>query len=109
MATALAEKHCVPCKGGVEPLKGEQIDRQMAELDPEWRVVDEHHLEREFTFRDFREALEFVDRVGALAEEENHHPDIHLSYGKVKIGLWTHKIDGLHENDFILAAKIDQL
>jgi 4a-hydroxytetrahydrobiopterin dehydratase len=109
MATALAEKHCVSCKGGVEPLKGEQIDRQMAELDPEWRVVDEHHLEREFTFRDFREALEFVDRVGALAEEENHHPDIHLSYGKVKIGLWTHKIDGLHENDFILAAKIDQL
>jgi 4a-hydroxytetrahydrobiopterin dehydratase len=109
MAAALAEKHCVPCRGGVEPLKGEEIERRTAELDPNWRVVDEHHLEREFTFSDFREALDFVDRVGALAEEERHHPDIYLSYGKVKIDLWTHKIDGLHENDFILAAKIDQL
>jgi 4a-hydroxytetrahydrobiopterin dehydratase len=109
MGMALATKHCVPCRGGVEPLKGGQIEQRMAELNPDWRVVDEHHLERQFTFPDFREALAFVDRVGALAEEEEHHPDIHLSYGKVRIDLWTHKIDGLHENDFILAAKIDRL
>jgi 4a-hydroxytetrahydrobiopterin dehydratase len=109
MVTTLAEKHCVPCRGGVEPLKGEAIKRRMTELKPDWRVVDEHTLEREFTFPDFREALDFVNRVGELAEEEQHHPDIYLSYGKVKIELWTHKIGGLHENDFILAAKIDRL
>ncbi|MEN6336469.1 MAG: 4a-hydroxytetrahydrobiopterin dehydratase [Phycisphaerales bacterium] len=107
--TQLAEKQCVPCRGGVEPLKGEAVRQLEKELEPGWRVVDEHHLEREFKFKDFREALEFVNEVGELAESENHHPDIQLSYGKVVIQLWTHKIDGLHENDFILAAKIDAL
>jgi 4a-hydroxytetrahydrobiopterin dehydratase len=106
--TTLAEKHCVPCEQGAEPLKGDQIEQRMDQLDPDWRVVDEHHLEREFSFDDFRQALDFVNKVGELAEEEGHHPDICFGYGSAKIDLWTHKIDGLHENDFILAAKIDQ-
>jgi 4a-hydroxytetrahydrobiopterin dehydratase len=106
---ALAEKHCVPCEKGAEPLHGEEIERQKEQLDPDWQVVDEHHLEREFSFDDFRQTLDFVNRVGELAEEEGHHPDICFGYGKAKIDLWTHKIGGLHENDFILAAKIDRL
>ncbi len=105
----LADKQCVPCDKGAEPLKGAEIEKRKKELDLDWKVVDEHHLEREFTFDDFRQALDFVNEVGELAEEQGHHPDIYLSYGKVKIQLWTHKIDGLHENDFILAAKIDAL
>jgi 4a-hydroxytetrahydrobiopterin dehydratase len=105
----LADKQCVPCNKGAEPLKGAEIEKRKKELDPDWKVADEHHLEREFTFDDFRQALDFVNEVGELAEEQGHHPDIYLSYGKVKIQLWTHKIDGLHENDFILAAKIDAL
>jgi 4a-hydroxytetrahydrobiopterin dehydratase len=107
--TDLAKKHCVPCAAGAIPLKGEQIEERAKELDPGWQVVEEHHLEREFKFDDFRQALDFVNQVGELAEEEGHHPDIFLSYGKVRIQLWTHKIDGLHDNDFIMAAKIDAL
>jgi len=105
----LAAKRCVPCRGGVEPLTDEVVRQLARELNTDWRVIDGHHLEREFTFDDFRQALDFVNEVGELAEQEGHHPDIHLSYGKVKIQLWTHKINGLHENDFILAAKIDAL
>ncbi len=105
----LADKQCVPCKKGAEPLKGEEIRRLSKELAPGWYVAEEHHLEREFKFEDFRQALDFVNEVGELAEEQGHHPDIYLSYGKVKIQLWTHKINGLHENDFIMAAKIDAL
>jgi len=105
----LANKQCEPCKKGAEPLKGEEIDKRMKELDPDWRAVEEHHLEREFTFDDFRQGLDFVNEVGEIAEQQGHHPDVYLGYGKVKIQLWTHKIDGLHENDFIMAAKIDAL
>lgn len=105
----LADKQCVPCEKGADPLKGEEIEKRAKELDADWRVVDEHHLERQFKFDDFRQALDFVNEVGELAEEQGHHPDIYLSYGKVKIQLWTHKINGLHENDFIMAAKIDAL
>jgi len=107
--TGLADKQCVPCVKGAEPLKGEDIRRMSKELAPEWYVAEEHHLEREFKFDDFRQALDFVNEVGEVAEEQGHHPDIYLSYGKVKVQLWTHKINGLHENDFILAAKIDAL
>jgi 4a-hydroxytetrahydrobiopterin dehydratase len=106
---ALAEKECVPCKGGVEPLKGNALRTLGAELNQGWQVVREHHLEREFKFKDFREALNFTDKVGELAEEQGHHPDIYLSWGKVKVTIWTHKIDGLTESDFVLAAKIDRL
>jgi 4a-hydroxytetrahydrobiopterin dehydratase len=107
--TQLMEKRCVPCRGGIEPLKGEAVEQLLKQLHPGWQVVGEHHLEREYEFPDFRQALEFVNEVGELAEAENHHPDILLSYGKVVIQLWTHKIHGLHENDFIMAAKIDGL
>lgn len=105
----LAKKHCVPCRGGLPPLKGSEIDPLRKQLEGGWRVVGEHHLEREFTFKDFREAISFTNKVGGLAEEEGHHPDIYLAWGKVKITLWTHKIDGLSESDFILASKIDLL
>jgi len=103
-----AAKTCVPCRGGVPPLKGEPLAALQRQL-PQWQVVNEHHLTREFKFPDFRQALEFVNRVGAIAEEQGHHPNILLTWGRAEITIWTHKIDGLTESDFILAAKIDQL
>jgi 4a-hydroxytetrahydrobiopterin dehydratase len=108
MAEELADKSCVPCRGGVPALKGEEL-RKLHNSIPEWHVVDEHHLQREFRFPDFKQALDFVNRVGAIAEGEGHHPDILLGWGKVGITVWTHKVDGLTESDFILAAKIDRL
>ena len=104
---SLAEKHCVPCRGGVPPLQGEALETMKAQV-PDWQVADGHHLTRSFTFPDFKTALAFVNRVGATAEEEGHHPDLFLAWGKVDIKIWTHKIDGLTESDFILAAKIDR-
>jgi 4a-hydroxytetrahydrobiopterin dehydratase len=103
----LSEKHCVPCKGGVAPLKGQALTPLLEQLQKGWEIVDEHHLEKEYSFKNFQEALEFTNRIGAIAEKEGHHPDIFLSYGKVKIQIWTHKINGLTESDFILAAKCD--
>jgi 4a-hydroxytetrahydrobiopterin dehydratase len=105
---SLAEKHCVPCRGGVPPLSGEALETLKAQL-PDWQVVDGHHLARTFTFPDFKTALEFVNRAGAIAEEEGHHPDLLLTWGKVEVKIWTHKVDGLTESDFILAAKIGRL
>lgn len=105
---SLADKKCVPCRGDVPPIQG-QLLRDLAKMVPEWKVVKSHHLMRGFTFPNFRKALEFTNRVGELAEREGHHPDIYLAWGKVEITIWTHKIDGLTESDFILAAKIDQL
>ena len=107
--TALAEKECVPCKGEVPPLKGQELARLKEQLGPGWKVVNEHHLEREYKFKDFREALEFTNKVGELAEAQGHHPDIYLAWGKVKLTMWTHKIDGLTESDFVFAAKVDGL
>lgn len=107
-ASLLASETCVPCRGGVPPLAGEELAALARELGNGWRVVDEHHLEKEFAFRDFAEALAFTNRVGALAEEVGHHPDIYLAWGKARITIWTHKIDGLSRSDFVLAAKIDQ-
>ncbi|HEY1341766.1 MAG TPA: 4a-hydroxytetrahydrobiopterin dehydratase [Bryobacteraceae bacterium] len=103
---SLAEKRCVPCRGGVPPLKGAEIEKLHSQISG-WQVVDEHHLLKSYTFPDFQTALDFVNRVGAIAEGEGHHPDIYLTWGKVEIKIWTHKIDGLTESDFILAAKID--
>jgi 4a-hydroxytetrahydrobiopterin dehydratase len=105
----LADKTCIPCKGGVPPLRGEALNDLRRQLKGEWTVVDEHHLEKEFKFPDFKEALDFTNRVGAVAEEQGHHPDIYLGWGKVRITIWTHKIDGLTESDFVLAAKIQRL
>lgn len=103
----LAEKTCVPCRGGVPPLKGAELESLHAQV-PGWEVVGEHHLHKVFKFPDFRQALGFVNRVGELAEAQGHHPDILLTWGKAEVTLWTHKIDGLTESDFIMAAKIDQ-
>lgn len=108
MAQALADKTCVPCRGGVPPLKGEELQSFSKQV-PDWQVTSEHHLHREFRFPDFKQALDFVNRVGAIAEEQGHHPDILLTWGKVGITIWTHKVDGLTESDFILAAKINRL
>jgi 4a-hydroxytetrahydrobiopterin dehydratase len=107
--SALADRACIPCKGGVPPLEGEELAAMTAALGGDWTVVDAHHLEKEYRFDDFRQALAFTNRVGELAEEQGHHPDIHLSWGKVRLDIWTHKIDGLHDSDFILAAKADRL
>ena len=106
--TELADKTCVPCRGDVPPLKGTELEEMIRQV-PGWEAVDEHHLRREFRFRNFREALDFVNRVGELAEEQAHHPNIELRWGRVGLTIFTHKIDGLTESDFILAAKVDRL
>ena len=106
---SLAQGKCTPCQGGVEPLKGEAIGKYASELAQDWQVIEEHHLEKTFTFKNFRQALDLTNKIGELAEDQGHHPEILLGWGKVKVTVWTHKIGGLHENDFILAAKIDQL
>jgi len=105
----LASRQCVPCRGGVPPLKGAALQNLLGQLGGGWQVVSEHHLEKEYRFQDFREALDFTNRVGEMAEQQDHHPDIHLAWGKVKLTLWTHKIDGLTESDFVFAAKADTL
>ena len=105
----LAGQACVACKGGVPPLKGEALKELAAELGNGWQVIREHHLEKEFTFKNFKDALAFTNRVGDLAEGQGHHPDLYLAWGKVRITIWTHKIDGLTESDFVLAAKIERL
>ena len=104
----LAERECVPCRGGVPPMKGEEIEKLLQQLEG-WQVIDEHHLQKIYRFKDFRESLEFVNRVGNLAEQQGHHPDICFGWGKAEVTIWTHKIDGLSESDFVLAAKIDKL
>jgi len=107
-ACPLADRQCVPCRGGVEPLAGEELKALCAEV-PRWEPVKDHHITRTFKFPDFAAALAFVNRVGELAEAQGHHPLIHLTWGRVTIDIWTHKIDGLHASDFILAAKIDRV
>ena len=104
--TRLAEKRCVPCRGGTPPLGPSQIEPLHREVDT-WEVVRNHHIRHTFPFPDFKRALEFVNQVGHIAEQEDHHPDIFLAWGEVEITIWTHKIDGLSESDFVLAAKID--
>jgi len=105
----LAARECVPCKGGVPPLKGAEIDALLQQTGDGWQVIEEHHLEKEFRFKDFRQALDFTNRVGAMAEEQFHHPDIYLAWGCVRVVIWTHKIDGLTESDFVFAAKTQEL
>ena len=107
----LADRNCVPCRGGVPPLKGNdlaEIHRHLADH-AQWTIINEHHLVRTYKFPDFKSALSFVNKVGAVAEEQGHHPDILLAWGKAEVTMWTHKIDGLTESDFIMAAKIDRV
>jgi len=108
-AKPLEQESCRPCRGGVEPLRGQALEDLRRRLGPGWEVKEGRRLEKEFKFDDFQQALRFVNQVGALAEAQGHHPDLHLGWGRVKVILWTHKIGGLHENDFILAAKIDRI
>ena len=109
MKCELAAKQCVPCRGGAAALKGAELSVLAEQLDDGWEVIDEHHLTRTWKFKDFREALAFTNKVGQLAEEQGHHPDIRLSWGRVSVDVHTHKVDGLTESDFILAAKLDRL
>ena len=104
----LAKKTCIPCKGGVPPLKGTKLDDLLEKLKNDWKIIKEHHLEKEYSFKNFKEALNFTIKVGELAENQGHHPDNFLAWGKVKLTILTHKIDGLTESDFIFAAKADK-
>lgn len=106
MVSQLAGKECVPCKGGTPPLTDAKVKALLSELEG-WTVQQQYHLTRSFDFPDFKTALAFVNRIGETADEQNHHPDIFLAWGKVKVEVWTHKINGLTESDFILAAKVD--
>lgn len=109
MATAeLAKNKCVPCKGGVEPLKGDDLKKYHDDLGADWNVVEEHHLEKEYKFDGYRPAVNFTNAVADIADEQDHHPDIVLSYGKVKVTIFTHKIDGLTPSDFYFAAKVEE-
>lgn len=105
----LAEQSCKAFNGDETPLRGKALEEMSAKLDDSWRLVEEHHLEKEYEMADFRQALDFTNAVGEIAEEEDHHPDIELGWGRVRLNLRTHKIDGLSENDFILAAKADRV
>ncbi|HVU79959.1 MAG TPA: 4a-hydroxytetrahydrobiopterin dehydratase [Candidatus Paceibacterota bacterium] len=110
MSSSLAKKKCVPCEGGVKPMTPEEAIKLMPELDPEWALIDEAHLlARSFHFKDFKQTMAFVNKVAEIAEEEGHHPDMTVSYSDVGIELTTHAIEGLSENDFIVAAKIDEI
>jgi len=109
MARDLASMECVPCRGGVPPLTHEEIAPYLADLGNDWEVVEDHHLRKTFRFANFREALDATNRVGELAEEIGHHPDIELAWGRVGLTIWTHKIDGLNEADFVFAAKADRV
>lgn len=107
MKKPLAAKECVPCKGGVAPLKDAEIQPLLKELGNEW-TIEENKLKKEYRFPDFKQALYFVNHIGQIAEREGHHPDVHLAWGRVTLLIWTHKIKGLTESDFILAAKCDE-
>jgi 4a-hydroxytetrahydrobiopterin dehydratase len=105
----LKDKKCVPCEGGTPPIEGEALTDYVCQIKPTWQVIDQKKLSREFKFKNFVEAMAFVNKVAAIAEAEQHHPDVQIHYNKVTIELWTHAIGGLSENDFILASKLDAL
>ena len=108
--TQLADRECEACTSDDDPLTGDALTDLYEEIDGSvWEIVDEHHLDGTYEFEDFRDAFEFTKEVGELAEEEWHHPDIHLAWGEVEIEMWTHKIDGLHDTDFIMAARMDRI
>lgn len=107
--TKLSARQCTPCRGGIKPLEAQQLAPYLHQLADGWSIIEARKLEKTFKFKNFIEALDFTNRLGQLAEQQQHHPDIYLSWGQVRVQLWTHKIGGLHENDFILADGIDQL
>ena len=103
----LGQMKCVPCQGGVLPLQGQALKDLLARLGGSWRLVREHHLEKEYRFASFAENIAFVNRVAQVAEAEGHHPEMHVGFRTLRMEVWTHKIDGLTESDFVLAAKAD--
>jgi 4a-hydroxytetrahydrobiopterin dehydratase len=105
---SLADNKCVPCRGGVPPLDSANIQELLGQLEPGWELNKDGHIERMYSFKNFAEALAFVNKVGVVAEEEGHHPDLYLAWGKCKVEIWTHKIQGLTESDFYMAAKADR-
>lgn len=110
MASGLADEPCEACTSEDEPLTEAEYSEYLAEIDTDvWKVIDDHHLEGTYEFEDFRDAMDFTYEVGELAEEEWHHPDLHLSWGEVVVEIWTHKIDGLHKTDFVMAARMDRI
>ena len=110
MPQSLADEPCEACTSEDEPLTAEEYADYLADLDGSvWEVIENHHLEGTYEFEDFRDALEFTYEVGELAEEEWHHPDLHLQWGEARIEMWTHKIDGLHKTDFVMAARMDRM
>lgn len=104
---SLADKECVPCKGGVPPLEGEALRALQTELGNNWQINKAGHLHKTYKFKNFMEAMGFANEIAALAEEQGHHPDLHIAWGACSVEIWTHKISGLTESDFILAAKVD--
>ena len=106
---SLKDKRCIPCEGGIPPLTSEEILSLIEQINDDWKVIADHHIEREFKFSNFQTALDFVNQAGKICEDEAHHADFELSWGRVKVMIWTHKIDGLAESDFFLAAKIDDI
>ena len=106
---ALHERKCIPCEGGTPPLTETECNDLSANLHDDWNVVENHHLERMWSFEDFQSALDFVNSAGLICEQEFHHADFDFGWGRAKIKIWTHKIDGLTESDFILASKFDQI
>ena len=105
----LASKICIPCQGGVPPLSENEMKELITKISPEWEIIDNHHLLREWKFSNFQSALDFTNVAGSICEEQNHHADFELSWGRVQTIIFTHKIDGLVESDFILAAKFDKI
>lgn len=105
----LADKYCTPCRKSAVPLKGDALKSLQEELDPDWVVVDEHHLSKTYRFANFVKPLEVLNQIAKLAEEEGHHPDLYLAWGILRVDVWSHTIDGLTESDFILCAKIDRM
>jgi len=104
----LADRQCIPCRGGVPPLSAERAAELLTELGGGWTLDAAGHLTREYTFGNFADALAFANRVGAIAEEQAHHPDLYVAWGKCRVDIWTHKIGGLTESDFYLAAKVSR-
>lgn len=107
--TELSKKKCVPCKGGVPPMEPSEIKEFLSKVNSDWVVDDKGRLFRELKFNNFANAMEFANKIGKIADEEDHHPDLYIAWGKCAVEIWTHKINGLSESDFILAAKIDDI
>jgi 4a-hydroxytetrahydrobiopterin dehydratase len=109
MSQDLASKTCFACEGGTPPMPADEVAKYIKRVNDDWWIIENHHIIREFTFENFKESMEFVNKVADIAEHEGHHPDIYIFYNRTKLELTTHAAKGLTENDFIMAAKIDQL